>query len=795
MIKLTFRELKKNWFQYLSMFVITVLAVTLFLGFISNKLTLEKRAELYYKESNLADLVVQTSGFASSDREYLGNLGAEYRIFSDGSFKKEGKNPETAKIFVSDGEINKPYLTERAEGREGVCIDARIAALRGYSIGDKVTVEMTTLKTAFEETAKSLFAYGVSGVKEPVFEFEIVGLMHSVEVVNIYSCSPVYVSPAAFERALEALFFEGVTLPEGVSAGFVASLMASGFQTQALIRTDGDVRALKGGIWEEFAKKEVSNLIVVLDHDTMEAVVTIDGEVEQSDNMIYIFPVIFFLVSILVIMSSISRLILRERTSIGTFKALGLSNARIVWHYAMLSAVITLFGCLLGALIGPLIVPTVMNIKYRLTFSMPMLSGVVYSALWTLGTTAVVCLLSILIGVWASRSVIKENPAECMRPKQVAYHPHVSKKQSSGKAGNHVALSFRMAIRNIRINWGRSLMTIVGVMGCSALLVTSFGIGDTMQSSIDNDYRSLFYYDVFAPYSEVAAARADALLESGNIERLETVETYVVTAVSGEKRQDISLYVVAENSQMTKIIAPEKTNALSNVIAEILGVKAGDTVTFMMGGGSVSYTVGQITETSFSNGFYTTQNKFTEELNVPATSRTLWIKSPEADGVRDQINEAVGVEVAKTLQDRIDEVENIISSTNMMKYTLMVFAVLLSVVVLYNLSLLNVKERSRDMATLKVLGFTDFQVALSLFAEIFILTIIGTAVGCVFGYPLMYLVMKLNEVAAMAFVYSIEFVSYIYSVLVSIGTCIVINCMFGLLISRINMTESLKSVE
>ncbi len=791
MFKLTVRELKKNWFQYLSMFVITVLAVTLFLGFISNKLTLEKRAELYYKESNLADLVVQTSGFAASDREYLGNLGAEYRIFSDGSFKKEGKNPETAKIFVAGGEINKPYLTERAEGKEGIYIDARIAALRGYSLGDKVTVELTTLKTAFEETAKSLFLYGVSGVKEPVFEFEIVGLMHSVEVVNIYSCSPVYVSPAAFESALETLFFEGVTLPSGVSAGLVASMIASGFQTQALIRTDGDVRALKDEIWEAFG----DNLIVVLDHDTMEAVVTIDSEVEQSDNMIYIFPVIFFLVSILVIMSSISRLILRERTSIGTFKALGLSNARIVWHYAMLSAVITLFGCLLGALIGPLIVPTVMNIKYRLTFSMPMLSGVVYSAVWTLGTTAVVCLLSILIGVWASRSVIKENPAECMRPKQVVYHPHVSKKQSSGKAGNHVALSFRMAIRNIRINWGRSLMTIIGVMGCSALLVTSFGIGDTMQSSIDNDYRSLFYYDVFAPYSEVAAVEADALLESGNIERLETVETYVVTAVGGEKRQDISLYVVAENSQMTKIIEPEKTNTLSKVIAEILGVKVGDTVTFTMGGGSVTYTIEQITETSFSNGFYTTQNKFTEELNVPATSRTLWIKSAEADSVRDQINEAVGVEVAKTLQGRIDEVENIISSTNTMKYTLMVFAVLLSVVVLYNLSLLNVKERSRDMATLKVLGFTDFQVALSLFAEIFILTIVGTAIGCVFGYPLMYLVMKLNEVAAMAFVYSIEFVSYIYSVLVSIGTCIVINCMFGLLISRINMTESLKSVE
>ena len=116
MIKLMIRELKKNWFQYLSMFVITVLAVTLFLGFISNTLTFRKRADLYFAESNLAELIVQVKGFEEGDRDFLQSLAlsqeAEYRIYSDGSFTRAGQNSDTAKIYVSETDINKPYITD-----------------------------------------------------------------------------------------------------------------------------------------------------------------------------------------------------------------------------------------------------------------------------------------------------------------------------------------------------------------------------------------------------------------------------------------------------------------------------------------------------------------------------------------------------------------------------------------------------------------------------------------------------------------------------------------------------------
>lgn len=779
------RELRKNWFQYLSMLLITVLAVTLFLGFLSNSLTLRKRADLYLEESDLADLIVQTTSFDGQDRGedgYLTNLGASalgYRVYSDGSFTVEGGSPETAEIFISDLEINKPYITD---GEAGALLDLRVAELRGYKIGDRVTVELSSFKTA-------LSAFGL----DETFEFTVTGFMHSVERVNIYSSSPVFVTPELFRAALaeklSALYPEGYLNSEAWAAQ--AEAIYPRFENQALIQC-GDIAALKAAIEDEFAAKENNNLIFVYDRDTMEAVVTIDSEVDQSLNMLYVFPVIFFLVALLVIMSTVSRLVLRERTNIGTFKALGIANRRIVFHYAFMGTVVTLLGCIIGAILGPLIVPTVMGIKYTLMFSMPLLSGTVFSIPWTLLTVVFVCLCAMLIGVWASRSVIRENPAECMRPKQISYHPHV--KRGTGKAsamGTHALLSVRMALRNVRINWGRSLLTVIGILGCSALLLTSFGIGDTLTASVENDFGGLFHYDVASPYTsaqrDAVYGQLDEWLQDGTIATYESVSSYIVT-VRGETNKAVSFWVIAENSVMTDV----PSGAMSASTAEELGLRVGDEVTFTIGSLQATCTVEHIVQTSAWNGFFTTENPFGDGAY---SSGNVWVQTENGDTVRDALNEINGTYTAKTMADRIGEIEDLISSTNTMKYTLMVFAILLSVVVLYNLSLLNLKERTRDMATLKVLGYTHFQIALSLIVEIMLLTVIGTGLGCAFGFPLLYLVMKINEISIMSFVITLKAVSYLYAVALSVGTAIVINLFFGSLISKIDMTESLKSVE
>ncbi len=801
MLKLMLRELFHNWFQYLSMLVITALAVTLFLGFISNTKTLQVRSEKYLEQSELADLIVQATAFDEEDFSYFDELGAEYRIYSDGEFAKAGNENvhNTAKIFVSDGEINHPYIVE---GEEGFLIDHTVAGLYGYSVGDELTVQFTAFKEFAEQLSKTLLeeiraqspflATLIGEIEIPSsYTFRVTGLMHSVEGVNIYSNSPVFLTLQTVESAItDAMTPQLLVFSRDTVASRVEEIVLR-LRNQALLR---GAPVGKEEINGYFSQKEESNLLFVYDRDTMESVVILDNEVHQSKNMLYIFPVIFFLVSILVIMTSISRLILRERINIGTFKALGMTNGRIIFHYAFLSAVVAFFGCVIGAILGPLIVPAVMTVKYGLIFSLPKIVGTQISWEWTFGMTFVVCLFALLIGIWAARSVIKENPAECMRPKQIRYTPKVLRGTGRSKESRHLLLSCRMALRNIRINWGRSLMTVIGVMGCAALLLTSFGIGDTMNNSVENDYGVLCYYDVTSPYSaaqeEDFFAALDGMKGSGEIEVYERVRTYVATAQTQKQNKDISVYIISGDSAMSGITAGGST--MSRITADVLGVKKGDTFTFALGSCVASYTVENIVETSTWNGFFTPENLFDEDCYY---QENVWVKTDSPDEVRDALNAVNGVGTAKTMGDRRAEIENLISSTNAMKYTLMVFAILLSVVVLYNLSLLNVKERTRDMATLKVLGFTHFQVSFALIVEIMLLTLIGTVCGTFLGYPLMYLVMKLNEMATMAFVYSIKAVSYVASVAVALGTAIAINFVFGLLISRISMTESLKSVE
>lgn len=772
LFKLMFRELKKNWFQYLSMLVITILAVTLFLGFLSNSLTLKRRSQLYLDEVNLADLVVQTTSLEQSDKTYLEGKAdvAEYRIYSDGSYRKGSQSPEPAELFVSDGGTNRPYITD---GVAGFLVDARVAELSGYEIGDTVLVEFTSLKEA-------LSAFGI----DAELRFEITGFMHSIERVNIYSTSPVFITGDAFKTAVSEA-------AENVPQTLLDALIGN-FYNQAVLQC-GDPQSVKTDAESYFSEKEQSNLIFIYDRDTMEAVVTVDEEVAQSLSMLYVFPVIFFFVALLVIMTTVSRLILRERIHIGTMKALGIGNGRIIFHYAFLSGLVTLIGCIVGAVLGPVIVPNVMGIKYSLMFSMPLLSGVVVSIPWTLLTVAVVCLCSSLIGVWASRSVIKENPAECMRPKQIVYRPHVSR--GTGKRGahaTHALLSCRMAVRNVRINWGRALMTVVGILGCTALLLTSFGIGNTLDASVANDLGGLFYYDVSFSYTKSRKEEIFASLgewkREGRIAAYEEVKSYAVTVYG--KSDTVSVWVFDGDSSVTSVT--EQGNTLSQNKAKELGLGVGDEISFSVGSYVSSCTIDAVVETSVWNGFFTTENPFDESCYC---SDSVWIRTDDPDAAAELLNGLDGTLSVQTMEERKGEIGSLISSTNTMKYTLMVFAILLSVVVLYNLSLLNLKERMRDMATLKVLGYTHFQIALSLVLEIMLLTAAGTLVGCVFGYPLLWLVMTINEISIMSFIITLQPLSYVLAVLLSLGTAMAINLIFGFLISGISMTESLKSVE
>ena len=752
MTKMTLRDIAKNFLQYLSMIVIVMLAVTLFCGFISNTLTLKKTIDDYYKASNLTDIICQYTSISADDRDFLQSLSGvdeiEYRFYCEGSV-----NQKSAKIYAadSDNQISVPIIKN---GTRGVLVDQNVAKRDYLSIGDEINIEIPYGNTKFSS------------------DFEITGLMNFAEVAATHTTSPVYLDFDVLTAAIAPISKDMIT-------------------DQVVIKAKSP-QIVKDAINAHYQSTGAANLIFVYDRNSMESVIMLNTEVSQSLKMIYVFPVIFLIVSILVILSTIGPLILRERTNIGTLKGVGVSNRRILLHYAFIGVLLCLIGGIIGVVIGPFIIPNVLLIKYSILYSLPRHAPVVFSWLWSIIAILAVSILSLVIGVFVCSKTIKEKPASCMRPLPPRDSFILRHTTRGLKAANKWTIPIKMASRNILLKPIRAVMTVIGVMGCVALLVCSFGIGDTVNNSINLELGGQFKYDISTGYTQNDfVSKIDELENNGQIEYYETTRTYYVS-VKAANIKDVKIYVLPANPRLTTI-NPNGKVLISKSIAEDLGVKAGGEVTLSVSGCSVELTVDEIIQTAYTKGIFVDDaSVFGDSLYTSA----MWIKASGADmELVNYINTINGTNDALTMETLRGNVHNTISSISTIKLTMMLFAIALAVVVLYNLSLLNVKERVRDIATMKVLGFTQGQIGLSLLYEIMFLVLFGTCVGLMLGFPITYLVLSINKIEVLTFIYRVKSVSYVISAAISLFAAFLINLLFTYRIRRINMIESLKSVE
>jgi putative ABC transport system permease protein len=768
MLKLMVRDVRKNLLQYLSMIIITMLAVTLFCGFVSNTLTLERRTDDYFAVSNLTDLTAQFSSIDADDRAYFAELSDsggisayEYRFYAEGSVGRR-----SGKIYAGNNAISAPVVVE---GTSGVLLDISMKGAAEVAVGKIENDDYYIGKTIEVE---------IPGY--PAMQFEVTGFMRFAEV-STYTYCPVFID----EDTLCAAIFEKTGLP----------VQPELIYNQVLIKTD-QPETVKAQTDAHYAEMPSGGLIYIFDRDAIESVVALNGEVTTSRQMIYVFPVIFLLVSILVIMTTVSALILRERTNIGTLKAIGKSNRAITLHYACFGAVLCLIGGIIGAVIAPLIVPNVLLIKYNLVYSMPASDGIVFSALWSAVAVLSMCALALLIGVTVCRRVVKKKPAECMRPAppRDSVLLKLTNVKADGDKSEKGNLPLRMAVRNIIVNPSRAVMTIVGVMGCSALLVCSFGIGDTVNHSVDMELGGQFKYDISTIYTRESAdeflSLVNELKESGQIRAYETYETYFMTARSENAVKSVKVFSIAEDSAFTAI-RPHGGALISKAVADEMNVRRGDVLDLTAGTNAYRVEITGIVETAVTKGIFVTSDMF--DGNYCAYG--MWIAADDTPELMELIKSGNGTQSAVSMRERVETVTEAVSSINMIKLTMMIFSIALSVVVLYNLSLLNVRERNRSIATLKVLGFSNAEVSLTLFYEIMLLVIIGTAFGLLLGFPILYLVLSINKIEIIAFLYHIKPASYALSALVSLLTAAAINLIFGAVIKRIKMMDSLKSVE
>lgn len=543
------------------------------------------------------------------------------------------------------------------------------------------------------------------------------------------------------------------------------------------------------------------NLLALFDINTMPSNAVIQNDIIQSRQLTYAFPVLFFAVAILVVLTTISQLILKERTQIGTLKSLGLSKVTILLYYATMMSIITTIGTLLGFIIGPILLPQVMNLKYSILYSLPNIKYLfpfLESFIVLIGIIVAVSLLTFLL----IKAELNLTPANSMRPAA----PKIKFKEKKNTIKN---ISLMMALRNIKVHFAKSMMVVVGILGCTGLLICGMGIDDTINYGVAVDLNNILASDLQVTYHSgaVKGVGSQKLLELTDengelvIDKAEEFSIMQVTASFNDKNINASLYYFDKSATNFKYEKWDDLNgegiAINKSKAEDLGVNIGDTIKFSVNGTEYSKQIVEIFYTFTVSGLFV----YTETLPELSNTRTnCWITVKEGH-TEDEVKEIIlnsgikEVNSALTKTENLARVDGYMANVETMTDTIKIFAIVLAVIVLINLSILNFRERLRDYATLKVLGYSRFEIARSMIYEGMLLTTVGSLLGMCIGLPLEMVVLDTNKTPLLSWQYIIYPKTYLIAFLLSFIVALVVNCLMTYGIKKISMSESLKSVE
>ena len=552
-----------------------------------------------------------------------------------------------------------------------------------------------------------------------------------------------------------------------------------------------------------------------------DALTEYQGYGDNADRMRSIgkvFPVLFFLVAALISLTTMTRMVEEQRVQIGTMKALGYGKAAIAGKYIGYALIATLGGSIFGVLIGEKILPLVIIYGYMILYKHLPAILLPYHMSYAI-QASVIAVACILIATIAScYKELAAEPAELMRPAA----PKQGKRillERIGIIWKHLNFTWKSTVRNLIRYKKRFFMTIFGIGGCMALMVVGFGLKDCIYEIVSLQYEKVQFYDA-ATYmnddiSEENRQQIQEYLDQ-NADIKETIEVHMqktdVKSASGKKT--LYLMVPSDDEKIEDFLSfHSRTNKnevyslkkdeviLTEKMASLLNVKVGDQLTIEdEDRGDQTVTIGAICENYMSHYLYLSPEKYEELYGKPVEYNTI-IYSVK-DGKDDQIEKTgtkllamdgvLNVSYTSSIEGRLDDM---LRSLNLVIVVLIVSAGMLAFVVLYNLNNINITERQRELATLKVLGFYDGEVASYVYRENILLTIIGSVVGMVLGNFLHRYTILTVEVEEAMFGRQIHWQSYLYSFLFTAAFSLFVNWVMFYKLKKIDMVESLKSVE
>ena len=520
-------------------------------------------------------------------------------------------------------------------------------------------------------------------------------------------------------------------------------------------------------------------------------------------NLSKVFPTIFFVVAILISLISMSRMVEDDRGEIGTLKSLGFSNRHIRKKYILYAFLACFIGCIIGSILGFFLLPMYIWNIYKIIFDIPVFS-LDYNPIYVIAgcLIAIICICGTTL--LTIRKVVKEKPSELMRPKAPANGKRVLLEKVPF-IWKRLKFSNKVIVRNIFRDKRRVIMTIVGILGCTGLILTGFGIRDSIVDIPTYQYENVFNFDNMVYLNEgVTDEQINMLFNNNHIKS--TLNTNITTGTSNGysvnilTTQDELNGILSLNDVKTKEKLELEDNkvVISDKLADLTNTKVNDKITFEDANGiSYEFTVSDICENYV--GHYVFMNKKTYENNIGNYSTNVVFVKATDDKYEEEISrkllDSEEVMTVISTESTIRTVDDMLKSLDSVVVILIILSACLSFVVLYNLSYINISERKREIATLKVLGFTNKEVDNYINKETIILTIIGIAFGLVFGIFLTNIIINTVEIEMVRFIRHINVLSFVGSALITIVFTLVVNLITHYSLKKIDMIESLKSVE
>ena len=570
----------------------------------------------------------------------------------------------------------------------------------------------------------------------------------------------------------------------------------------------------------EKAERDIEDIenpeVYVLNRESNVGYLCFDSDSQIVDSIAAIFPIFFFLVAALVCMTTMTRMVEEQRSQSGTLRALGYSKWDVMKQYIIYVIFATFFACILGIVSGTQFFPRIIYYLYNLMLFQVDAPISIYASTWVLLETVFISVFVILaVTLFVCMSELNLMPAVLMRPKA----PKVGKRillERIHWLWRRLSFNQKVTMRNIFRYKKRFFMSVIGIAGCTALIITGFGVKSSVSQVVDKQYQDVFTYDYLVRLEDSVSTKTAQNYQKDLLNRSEVANVeYVLnksinilkdkedlygSLIVYQSMDNMKNFVQFRNYQTYKdLVLDDEGVILTAKAAELLGVEDNDTIDIELNETKYSVKVSGITENYFMNYIYMSQTLYEsltlQDLEVNNAFLILQDDRASSRKTLEAYMQDKGYGNLTNVSSIGEEFDKQVQSVNLVVIILIVCAGALNFIVLYNLTNINIQERKSEIATIKVLGFRRKEVYDYIFRENVLLSVIGSLLGMIFGYFLHKFIILTVELDMTMFVRQLNISSYIYAIIMTLGFTYFINFTMRHVLNKVDMVESLKSIE